>query len=32
IEAVKVLEEEGFRAAVIKSIVACIDKSKDMSK
>ncbi len=32
IEAVKVLEEEGFRARVIKSIVACIDKSKDMSK
>ncbi|WP_131058139.1 pyrroline-5-carboxylate reductase [Clostridioides difficile] len=32
IEAVKVLEEEGFRAAVIKSIVACIDKSKKMSE
>ncbi|EQF23021.1 pyrroline-5-carboxylate reductase [Clostridioides difficile CD160] len=32
IEAVRVLEEEGFRSAVIKSIVAAIDKSKDMSK
>lgn len=32
IEAVRVLEEEGFRAAVIKSIVACMDKSKEMSK
>lgn len=32
IEAVKVLEEEGFRSAVIKSTVACIEKSKAMSK
>lgn len=32
IEAVRVLEEEGFRAAVIKSVVACMDKSKEMSK
>ena len=32
IEAVRVLEEEGFRASVIKSVVACMDKSKEMSK
>lgn len=32
IEAVKVLEEEGFRASVIKAIGACIDKSKKMSE
>lgn len=32
IEVVKVLEEEGFRVVVIKFIVVCIDKFKDMSK
>lgn len=32
IEAVKVLEEEGFRASVIKAICACIEKSKKMSE
>lgn len=32
IEAVKVLEEEGFRAAVIKAICACIEKSQKMSE
>ncbi|MDR1774532.1 MAG: pyrroline-5-carboxylate reductase [Clostridioides sp.] len=31
IEAVKVLEEEGFRKAVIKAEDACIKKSKEMS-
>lgn len=30
IEAVKVLEEKGFRAAVIDSIEACVNKSKNM--
>lgn len=30
IEAVKVLEEEGFRQAVIKAMVACADRSKNM--
>lgn len=30
IEAVKVLEEEGMRASVIKAIGACVDKSKKM--
>lgn len=30
IEAVKTLEEEGFRNAVIKAMVACADKSKKM--
>ena len=32
IEAVKVLEEEGFRKAVIKAVQACAKKSKEMSK
>ncbi|WP_320047525.1 pyrroline-5-carboxylate reductase [uncultured Ilyobacter sp.] len=32
IEAVKVLEEEGFRKAVIKAVEACAEKSKKMSK
>lgn len=32
IEAVKVLESEGMRAAVINAIGACVQKSKDMSK
>jgi pyrroline-5-carboxylate reductase len=32
IEAVKVLEEEGFRNSVIKAVAACIEKSKKMSK
>ena len=32
IEAVKTLEEEGFRCAVIKAIGDCIEKSKEMSK
>lgn len=32
IEAVTVLEEEGFRNAVIKGQRACVQKSKDMSK
>lgn len=32
IEAVKVLEEEGFRKAVIKAVEACASKSKKMSK
>lgn len=32
IEAVKTLEEEGFRSAVIKAIEKCIEKSKIMSK
>ena len=32
IEAVKTLEEEGFRAAVIKAVDKCIEKSKIMSK
>lgn len=32
IEAVKVLEEEGFRGAVIKAVEACINKSIEMSK
>uniref|UniRef100_UPI003567B96A pyrroline-5-carboxylate reductase dimerization domain-containing protein n=1 Tax=Ilyobacter sp. TaxID=3100343 RepID=UPI003567B96A len=32
IEAVKVLEEEGFRKSVIKAVQACAKKSKDMSK
>ena len=31
IDAVKVLEEKGFRAAVIDAVEACIEKSKDMS-
>lgn len=30
IEAVKVLEEKGFRAAVIDSIAACVNKSRNM--
>ncbi len=30
IEAVKVLEEEGFRNSVIKAMVACAEKSKNM--
>ena len=30
IEAVKVLEEKGFRAAVIDSIEACVNKSRNM--
>lgn len=30
IEAVKVLEEEGFRNAVFKAVTACINKSKSM--
>ena len=30
IEAVRVLEEEGFRAAVINAVSACIDKSKNL--
>ena len=32
IEAVKVLEEEKFRGAVIKAVEACVEKSKEMSK
>lgn len=32
IEAVKTLEVEGFRSAVIKAIGDCIEKSKEMSK
>lgn len=32
IEAVKTLEEEGFRSAVIKAMVDCMEKSKEMSK
>lgn len=32
IEAVRVLEEEQFRGAVIKAVCACVDKSKEMSK
>lgn len=32
IEAVKVLEEKGFRAAVMDAVEACIKKSKDMAK
>lgn len=32
IEAVKVLEEERFRGAVIKAVEACVNKSKEMSK
>ncbi|CEO25869.1 MAG: pyrroline-5-carboxylate reductase [Paraclostridium sordellii] len=32
IEAVKTLEKEGFRSAVIKAIGDCIEKSKEMSK
>jgi pyrroline-5-carboxylate reductase len=32
IEAVKVLEEEGFRKSVIKAVQACAKKSKKMSK
>ena len=30
IEAVKVLEEKGFRAAVIDAIGACVEKSKSL--
>ncbi len=30
IDAVQVLEEEGFRAAVLKAVEACIDKSKKL--
>jgi pyrroline-5-carboxylate reductase len=32
IEAVRVLEENGFRSAVIKAVIAAADKSKEMSK
>ena len=32
IEAVRVLEEEQFRGAVIKAVCACVNKSKEMSK
>lgn len=32
IEAVKVLEEEGLRGAVIQAVEACVEKSKEMSK
>ncbi len=32
IEAVKVLEDEGFRSAVIKAVVASVEKSVEMSK
>lgn len=32
IEAVRVLEEEKMRGAVIKGVCACIDKSREMSK
>ena len=32
IEAVKVLENEGLRSAVINGVMACVQKSKDMSK
>ncbi|MGL5755906.1 MAG: pyrroline-5-carboxylate reductase [Paraclostridium sp.] len=32
IEAVKTLEAEGFRSAIIKAIGDCIEKSKEMSK
>lgn len=32
IEAVKTLEEKGFRSSVIKAIDDCIEKSKEMSK
>ena len=30
IEAVKVLEEKGFRAAVMDAVEACVEKSKNM--
>ena len=30
IEAVKVLEKEGFRSSVIEAMKACIDKSKSL--
>ena len=30
IEAVRVLEEKGFRAAVMDAVTACIDKSKQL--
>lgn len=32
IEAVRTLEEKGFRAAVIEAMVKCMEKSKEMSK
>ncbi len=32
IEAVKVLEENNFRGAVIKAVEACVNKSREMSK
>ena len=32
IEAVKVLEEQGFRAAVINAMQSCMEKSEAMSK
>ena len=32
IEAVKVLEEEKFRGAVIKAVEACVEKSREMSQ
>ena len=30
IEAVRVLEEKGFRSAVIEAVLACIEKSRGM--
>ena len=32
IEAVRTLEEKGFKSAVIEAMVKCMDKSRDMSK
>ena len=32
IEALRVLEERGFRSALIEAMVACDKKSKDMTK
>ena len=32
IDAVKVLENEGMRSAVINAVCACVEKSKEMSK
>lgn len=32
IEAVKVLEQEGFRGSIIKAVEACVEKSREMSK
>ena len=32
IDAVKVLENEGMRSAVINAVCACVEKSREMSK